>query len=144
MPSKDHVTISTKVHKDYARYLKEKSESEGKSLGEMIREALEGDRQAYDRESIEGKIAELCFLYDVSPEAILSSMDYLLSNGKLCVEDGKIHFKPMNCNPEYVSVDEAIERMRLSPKEEKRLRQEIMDRLEIMVNNDYTGNGGGL
>lgn len=144
MPSKDNVTISTKMNKDFVEHMKMKAASEGKSLGRLVREALEGERREYEGERIEGKIAEICFLYDMTPSGVLNAVESLLEQGKLFLKDGKLCWNPNKRNPDYISIDDDIDRMGLSPKEVNRLKQEIRDNLRRMVNNDYTGNGGGL
>ena len=40
MPNKNHVTVSAKVPKEYAKKLKDLAKEKGISLGELIRECI--------------------------------------------------------------------------------------------------------
>ena len=142
MPNKNKITIGTKVDREFADYLKEKALKENKSLGDLVREGLKGERQTYEEESVASKIIELAFMYDVDAEKLLSNLGYLLESGKLFVSGGKILWNPLRKNPEYVSVDEAIDNMNVPEWRKKSLKESILKNLNVSF--DDTGNGGGL
>lgn len=144
MPSKNVISIGAKIELSFMEYLRNKALQENKSMSELVREALNGDRKAYEYDKIAEKLQEITFLYDVTPEKIVSAIDYLLANGKLHVIDGKIHWNPTNYNSEYISVDEAIGMLQISEREKDQLKHKIIENLQAMIRQDDTGNGAGV
>lgn len=124
--------VSIRLRNEVAEYFKDKD----------LREILE---QVYENGgSLSDQLNEIAFLYDINGENLVKNVRYLLDSGKLFVREGRLCWNPLMMNPEYMSVDDRIDSLKISDKEKDRIRQAIISNLESMTRQDDTGNGGGL
>lgn len=134
------ITVTTKLNMEEYEFLKDYVDFQGKTVNAFLKEVILRELGTEK----DDKIDEICRLYEIDKKNLFKSVQWLLDSKKLHVVDGRLKWNPRAIDEEYFSIDDEIDRMNLSPKEEKRLKQEIRDNLRRMVNNDYTGNGGGL
>ena len=77
MPSKDRYTIGAKVGRETLELLKKKSEREGKSQSEVVREGLERALRE-DSDEVENKIREISFIYEIEAMEALEKLEKVL------------------------------------------------------------------
>lgn len=136
MPTKDSIVVSVRIKREEAERLKERAEYKGKSLGELLKEGIGKVEKDVKEDSIASKINELAFVYDIDAEKLLTKLENLLGSGKLYVENGNIEWNPTKKNPEYVSVDERIDELKVSEKEKDRLKESIISNFGYLMNKE--------
>lgn len=135
------ITVTTKVSEEESERLKDRAREKGMSLSGYLKSLCNKDLEQGG--AMEDQLNEIAFLYDIDGENLVKNVRWLLDSGKLFTKEGKLCWNPKATNPEYVSVDEAIDGLKAPEWKKNKYKQDILKSLNLDRNDD-TGNGGGL
>ena len=144
LSSKDEITVSTKLKREIAERIREKARENGVGVNHLVKEII--------MESFEPKLGGL---YDeefqrvssrlgISIESLIKLIDYLIDSEYVYRNEDKIVYKKYVVEPEYVSVDREIDRLKMTPKQRNYIKRQILNNLSHMSADDGLGNGGGV
>lgn len=144
-------SIHLRVNSEMWEKIQEESEREGVSVSEYIRERIEGfvaqNFVAQNEFSLGGLYDET--LEEMSKElginigTFVDYLNYMVGSGSLYKDkQGRLRIKELH-DPEYISVDEAIDSMEVSEWKKKMYKENIIKGLNVDRFDDI-GNGGGL
>lgn len=91
----------------------------------------------------EEELSRLSERLGINEYKLLEVVDYLISSGKLYRSETGLKMKGLNADPEYISVDEAIDNLDAPEWKKKSFKETILKNLDVNRFDD-TGNGGGL
>lgn len=106
-----------------------------------LKEEIEG---LYRKREVFEEINEISFLYGIREEALIKNVRFLLDSGKLFVKDGRLKWNPKAMTPEYFSLDDKVDSMKVSEREKDRIKKMVADNLDKMGRSDDLGNGAGV
>ena len=151
-------TVKVRVTEEQYESLVEESEEREISLSDVIRERI-----SFVPQNSEGFVPQNSFVpqkkgfvpqnseridriskeLGVEEEKLLEIVEYLITSKKLYRENENIRIKGLNADPEYISVDEAIDNVDAPEWKKKAYKEMIIKNLDVNRYDD-TGNGGGL
>ena len=146
-------SVHLRVNSEMWEKIHEESEREGISVSEYIRERIEGfvaqnSFVAQNEFSLGGLYDET--LEEMSKElginigTFVDYLNYMVGSGSLYKDkQGRLRIKELHEDPEYISVDEAIDGMEAPEWKKKIYKENIIKGLNV-DRFDEIGNGGGL
>lgn len=136
------ITVTTKVNEEEYEQIQSLAEQKGMSMSGLLKslcmKAIEGDSEVMD------EITQMCFLYDIRDIALVKNIRTLLDRGKIFIVNGSMKWNPLAMNPDYISLDDMIDLMKISDREKDRLKRKIASELERIARQDDLGNGAGV